>query len=707
MDGPGPLLASLRAAFAPFDDEALASLANKGLVRRARKDLEGASPTVSSVEDDRLKLDLGDASVWLASPPTLSRCSCPATGVCRHILSALIFVRESAPEVGDATAEPPSEPAPSAIDEILAVDDAMLAKWAGKALVTRASKGLAFGPAPQVEDEGAVVVRFPERNVTCRWMPGGGLDGMICSCHAPEACEHRVAAILAVQAARGGRDLSLLAAAPEASTEAPRTRAEVLNSLGSVLRELVLPGTNRLSRATSGRLRTLAVSAHGVDLPRLERVIRALADEVEANLSRQAQADSSRLLFAAARLEALRHALLVRPTAALIGEHRSGYQAIADVELEGLGARAWRSRSGYAGLTVYFWDRLTKAWSTWTEARPISTGGFDPVARFGFDGPWSGLNSPSSASRSALRLLGAHRNRQGRLSGRSSTRAFITGTADPSRVPAINRWPDLVERATHLFGGFQDRDERDAIVLLSPSTWGLAQFDAVRQELVRPVLDVDGRPLPLVLRQTPENLVAIRTMESLDAREIRSVLGLLQFDEGRLVVEPIATHDASGVKSLTLDADHGRIVRSSPVPSSEESELDVVEDAEDELEVESPPRRPLSRVGGLIDRLASELETIGEVGFAAFRRIRELRASIAGAEALGLSACARSSARVVEFLERQRQGESIDEAEGARALLHAYYVARTALTQEALAVASSLMGRVAPDPPDRRDAARL
>ncbi|MHC5540908.1 hypothetical protein ACYOEI_22015, partial [Singulisphaera rosea] len=276
--------------------------------------------------------------------------------------------------------------------------------------------------------------------------------------------------------------------------------------------------------------------------------------------------------------------------------------------------------------------------------------------------------------------------------------------ADPSRVPAIDRWSNLVERASHLFGGgFQDRDERDAIVLLSPKTWGPAQFDAVRQELVRLILDIDGHPLPLVLRQTPENLEAIRTLESLDAQEIRSVLGLLQFDEGRLVVEPIAIHDASGVKSLTLDVEAGRMGRPSSVVSSVESNLDAEKEveAEDENEVESVVRRPLSRVGGLIDRLASELETIGEGGFAAFRRIRELRATVAGAEALGLSACARSSSRVIEFLERQRQGEAIDEAEGARDLLRAYYVTRTTLTQEALAVASSLLGRAAPNPTER------
>ena len=91
------------------------------------------------------------------------------------------------------------------------------------------------GLTVEFEEAGAVVVRFPTRNVTCRWMPGGGLAGMVCSCHSPEACEHKVAAVLAFQVASGLRTLDdVEPAAREASAGAPRTRAEVLDSVSDV-----------------------------------------------------------------------------------------------------------------------------------------------------------------------------------------------------------------------------------------------------------------------------------------------------------------------------------------------------------------------------------------------------------------------------------------------------------------------------------------
>ena len=64
MDGPGSLLTRLRGVLAAFDDEALAGLANKGLVRRARKDLETIRPKVLEPGDsaERLRVEVARRS---------------------------------------------------------------------------------------------------------------------------------------------------------------------------------------------------------------------------------------------------------------------------------------------------------------------------------------------------------------------------------------------------------------------------------------------------------------------------------------------------------------------------------------------------------------------------------------------------------------------------------------------------------------------
>ena len=652
MDGSGALLARLRAALATYDDDALAALSSKGLVRRARKDLETIRPKILESADDaaRIYVEAGDAVAELDMPPANSRCGCPASGICRHILAALIFVKETATENPARAAEGKLDAvvAPSVLAEadreVLALDDEAIARWAGKALVARSKKALALGMPVEFDNSDRLIARLPTRNVACRWMPGCGPEGMVCSCHAQGVCEHRVAAVLAFQAARGARVLDdpstvSLASAPGA----PRSRDEVLVSVGSVVSELVVLGLSRLSRASAERLRTLAVSAHGVDLPRLEGLLRGLASQVELALTRDAQADSARLMAQAARVEALRHGLARRLAPHLVGQHKTSYQPVGDIDLVSLGAQAWRSQTGYAGLTLYFWDRSAGNWATWTDTRPLSVGQFDPVARYRDWGPWEGLASPEQSSRKTLRLTGAWRNPQGRLSGRPATRATTIGPAEVADVPArLDEWNPLVGKARRLFGGgFHDRTEQDEIVLLAPDRWGPAIFDEVRQVLIRIVWDKHGCPLPLVLRHQTETAAAVMTLSEHDPSATRAVLGILRFGADQLCVEPIALHTVEKVINLTLEGAEASSTPDSAAPPVDSSEDDEEAEADRELNPSG------SNLGRLLGLLATQLLYLGEGGLASFRAIPELRALGASAEALGLSSCGTAVGRLV------------------------------------------------------------
>ena len=418
----------------------------------------------------------------------------------------------------------------------------------------RAAKALGEGLKVEFDEGPAIVIRFPTRNVVCRWVPGGGLAGMICSCPAVDVCEHRIAAVLAWQRERGLRTIVAAPSELKAAAEAPRTRQEVLRSVKDVLGEMFGIGLARLSKASRQRLETLAVSCHGVDLPRLERGLAALAEAAGHSLRRDARASTMKLLEQGARVAALA-AALANPTGRLVGRHRTLYEQVGNLSLTGLGAERWRSQSGYAGLSVYFWDETLGNWSSWTDARPAGTPGFDPLRRYRGYGPWSGCSTPAEASRSRLQLSGAWRNPGGRLSGRPSTRAAVLGDSDPRQVPgAIVDWSQLAERARRLFrGGLGERNEQDELVAVRPALWLPAQYDEVRQELVRIVLDEKQRPLPLVVRFTPETASAVRILEQHDATYTHGLLGRLRLAGGRLWVEPISLFTDGGMIHLTLD----------------------------------------------------------------------------------------------------------------------------------------------------------
>jgi hypothetical protein len=612
------------------------------------------------------------------------------------------------------------------------VSDDELIGWAGKPLFRKAQKGLGVHGV-EIETTPALVVRFPGRNITCRWIPSGGLLGMVCSCRAETVCEHVVAAVLAYQASLGRRTITFETTALAESSGAPRTRAEVLQSVSAVLREMTALGLARVSAAARQRLTTLAVSAHGVDLPRLERMLKALADEIDLALKRDAQAALPGLFWQAARVEAVCTALTQKPSPALVGVHRTQYHDVGQITLVGLGAHRWRSKGGYHGLTLFFWDESRGAWGTWSESRPVAQAGFDPAARFRADGPWIGCNSPQSAAVSVLRLTGAWRNAQGRISGRPSTRALVVGpslgpgvgpgvgpgagpnsvgpNADNAVVPnvdkpapqhgpkAIVEWSALTERIQKLFGGgLAERIEHEELVLLEPKAWGPAFYDPLRQELTRPILDARGRTLELWLPFNAENEKGVELLEKHDPTGTRGVLGALRWGAGGVRVQPISLLEADRIVHLNLEGTGkpnpptttGAPGSAKTGDGEAEEILGADVEEEDELDDGATPAIA-SGLSRLLATAEAELEAMAERGLGVRRDLAPVAGVARRLQQLGFTACAKSLGRLTEVAEsRSTEGEARTTASAA--LLRAYYVVRLAAEQEAVSLACGQLG---------------
>lgn len=675
------LLNRVRAAAALLDDTALAALSNKGLVRRARKDVEQRPPEVVGEYEGRLRVAVEEWTVEVAERPAESRCTCPANGVCRHVLVALMHLATGGSPRAEGTKT-------FCGGEILSVGDDELRRWAGSGLVKRALAELATGMVIECEDGMPFVARQPTWNVECRWMPGGGLAGMLCSCHAADACVHKVVAVLGWQGQQGVRDIAREETALAESGGAPRTREEVRLSVRQALDEMVAMGLCRLSSASQARLKTLATSAHGVDLPRLERLLQGLADEIGAWLRRDAQASSAGILGRAAQVEALNTAL-EDPKPPLIGRHRSRYDRVGELDLVGMGARVWRTRSGYAGLTVYFWDRGSGRWNTWTDARPVGTPGFSPVARFTAPGPWSGSESPARAAAGRFRLVGAWRNPAGRLSGRESSRMVVMGPPEAGTDGhEISSWSALVPRAWELFGtGLAEQGELAQVVLLRPQAWSGTVYDQVLQELRVGVVDDDGRRLLLALSHTEENRRAIDTLEAATQTRPPQILGILHLRRGVLAVEPISLIDGTRVVSLGLDG-----LPTQPVVAAGVSTPAQAEEAGEDDEAE---QEELTLGGGPIAELlastTSELESLAEGGSAAYRGWPRLRALMERSDALGISVVGASLRRLLDGAGSEAGSDRLHTL--ARGCMRASYVVRLTAATGAVAAATEAYGQ--------------
>lgn len=618
------LLNKLIAIVRGFDDASWESLASKGLLRRARKDMEkGLAIEVAWEKPSGLELKVPPFLVTMpSSGPAKATCTCPAPGICQHILAVGLYLQ--------ARSSPASEQkvvvnAESVREEIAAITPELLRDWAGP---VEYRSGIALrekNSLPSVIEYGeTVLIRLMPSTIEARFVPGGGLDGMIL----PSANAKRVAvaALLAVHASLGLE-------APEAAVQrsffelsaTPRTAREILASAQSVIEEAISVGLSHLSPTIADRLVTLAVSAQGANLPRVSLALRSISDEVRSILLREARADESRLFTSAARVYALMEAIRLggdTPDQTLIGTSRLQYVEVPEIELFGVGAYPWQTGSGYTGLTVLFWSNTSQEFLSWSEARPSSQR-FEPRQRFFGEGPWDGAQSPRQAGSSHLKLRNARRTASGRISGSKKTRALVLTPTPPSSLQfegkLFSSWIALHQYARSKQPlGLRDPVPLDMVVVLEPSYFDTRIFDSVTQTFTWDVYDEAGRMLKLSLPFREWNKDAIRILEGLaPPQEVRwKVISRIALRDDGIAVEPISLLRPDEAQAPVFHVSFDALPKGLAMAKSADvgdADEDDTQSEEESFELEEG-RVSLKYMGSFISEFNRHLQAIAEAG---------------------------------------------------------------------------------------------
>ena len=617
------LLTRIIALCSSFDDASWEALASRGLLRRARKDLDGGLQ-VEILSDTESALTLAVTPFQVSIPPAgpaRAQCTCPAPGICQHVLAAGLYLQN----IPEAEEEESRAVTPESIrDEVASLNLERMKAWAGTADF-RAGVALfeknSLPSAIQYSD--SVLIRMMPSAIEVRFIPGGGMDGMI----VPQTNARRiaVAALLALRQSLGlesaptGQQQSLIE-----MTGAPRTHAELLASVQSVLEDAVTVGLSHLSPSLADRLLTLAVSTQGANLPRISLALKSLSEEVRSLCNREAQGDEARLLLAAARLYALSDAIRhggTSPDPDLVGTSRLQYVDVPEMEVRGVGAYRWKTRSGYAGLTLLFWSNTTNEFLSWSEARPAAQQ-FDPRQRFFAEGPWDGTQSPRQAATSFLKLRNARRTASGRISGSAKTSALVLSPTKPTELKLGARlftsWVELRNYASRLEPlGLRDSKPLDRVVLLQPASFDAKSYDSVTQTFLWDVYDPSGELLRLTLPFEEWSKDAIRVLEGLRPEPASrwQIVTSLTIRGADLQAQPISIlrpeNSASPIFHLAFDTNplHSPSQGIHPADDSvghvtESEEQQNVEDVEDDA----------AFVGGLLASLEQRITSIAESG---------------------------------------------------------------------------------------------
>lgn len=101
---------------ADVDDDYLIGLSNKGIVKRAYKDKGEIAAKVQS-QGEEASVTVGDETVTVRYPLGESKCTCPSRSICRHVVQAILVLKESClkdGENGQQASEMDVQPQPAA-----------------------------------------------------------------------------------------------------------------------------------------------------------------------------------------------------------------------------------------------------------------------------------------------------------------------------------------------------------------------------------------------------------------------------------------------------------------------------------------------------------------------------------------------------------------------------------------------------------------
>lgn len=562
-------MVELKQLLAKTDDDYLIGLCNKGIVKRAYKDLDKETPAVVWAEDGA-EVQLSEAVCKITAPLGESTCSCPSRTVCRHIITSILRLKQEGGQTGDGgdetiessaaeavsdsqTQTEPESSGPAVMAELLAIDLAKLKRACGAKRFNRLLIYMESGDIPIPEESSVITYVLPWEQVTVKLLEP--LEYATCSCHSKELCTHKAQAVLLYQFQKG--NLTLEQMKDQEEQEEQWDLGEI-QAAAAEMKEAVLmqmqTGLSRMSPEMADSMERMAVISHRAGLADFESRFREISAEYKLYFSRSAsfriQNLTGRLLKLYRMALQLEQTQNQRQISKLAGSFRETYVQLPKLHLMGIGSRYFYSKTGYEGEVYYFLELEKKQWYTWTDARPTFYEGRKSRYYGNTDkaqAPWGLTCSREQMMDMEIYLTGAKAALGGRLSSSKETKSEIIGTRNKHQ----NNFHQMIYQDFHklledLFAdGKSGSYETSRLALVKAVRCESTVFDTISQVFQIKLFDAEERMIPVTVRYTKKEKLLIQVLERLE-RRIRKrdkkppiFFGILYLEEGQLHMYPI------------------------------------------------------------------------------------------------------------------------------------------------------------------------
>ncbi len=594
-------MGEVRQQIQQVDDDYLAGLSNKGIVKRAYKDLNQEQPAAVWQEEE-VQVTLREETCVIRAPLGKSSCSCPSRSICRHVVTAILWLQkelgkeevsldckktaetenldgnvndieksdetenkeaesdEKADKTGKADAKTneteKTDEQPGIFEELLTIPLEHLKRICKGSRLKRFVAHMEAGDVVQTETRSVVTVQFPWENTVVKLLEP--LEYSSCTCRSAELCVHKAQALLAFQI---HRSRILLEDLEEIPAEDGPVHEEQMKKAGEMVRKEVADqlctGLSRQSPEAKETMERLAVICHRAGLADFEGQLREIGSLYQQYFNRSAVFRGEELLGKLLSLyeqaNRVTRAKDKKELRTLAGVFRESYQLVGRLQLMSIGRRFFFSKTGYEGDIYYFLETKQKQWYTWTDVRPVFYEGVrkrQSAAVEKSPAPWGLPCNREQLMEMEFLLKGAKAAGDGRLSVSQETKGDVLGVRrfEPEVIGDLVYW-DYGKLLQDMFGcerGTRQTDRRkERLALVGAVGWEQTKFDEINQRFFWSILDEMGRKLFISLKNTKEDGAVIKLLERLAERLKKNphpsmvFFGSVYLEDGQLRLYPI------------------------------------------------------------------------------------------------------------------------------------------------------------------------
>lgn len=522
MDSKNSIINEIK-SFLPFiNEEFIVSISNKGIYKRSVKDLEKARENISlAVKDTGLiEVKIEDAVVELNVNIQNSKCTCPSSSICKHIVMALLYLKEFYDNNQDG-AEEIKEEAKEEIDETVFYEE--LKKLTGEKVLELVGKknynslinSIFIRNEAVFEYGDMLTVSIASQSVKVYFPKENSIENAMCSCKEKGICSHKAYALISYLIKKGK--------ITEEDTEYDKIEIgekerEIIQNLHLFISSIFDRGISGLTGNEISQAEKFYIQTYGIKLFAAADELKNLSSELGFYFSKNISFSNKRLMHILCSVYNRISALLVtednRKKLMLAGQRQEEKFNLDNIELMGLGASGGLTKRNDLLVTAYFYCKDIKTILSMSTLRPYENSS-QLGTLYNMGQVWSNDLSFKEVSMSKMTLRDAKLS-TGKVSSAKSTVCSIKGKTSEEDVQeiAVSDYSFIGEELRkHKFKYFEPYSATKNIFLIKAEEIKNIEYDKIEQKLKFDSCDSNGNIITFDIKYSSVSENSIKYFE--------------------------------------------------------------------------------------------------------------------------------------------------------------------------------------------------